>query len=161
MGAGGGRPVLQAENAPMGERFPPSREKISFRRCAEAKVLRSSFLCNAVRDLADALNTLLADMLGLYLKTKNFHWQISGPHFRDYHPPLDEHGDELFATTDAIAERVRKIGGTTLRSIGHISRLQRIQDLASDRSGWSAALCARLWLLECSFASSRKKALSA
>ena len=74
-----------------------------------------------MRDLADALNTLLADMLGLYLKTKNFHWHISGPHFRDYHLLLDEQGDELFATTDAIAERVRKIGGTTLRSIGHIS----------------------------------------
>jgi len=82
----------------------------------------------AVRDLADALNTLLADMLGLYLETKNFHWHILGPHFRDYHLLLDEQGDELFATTDAIAERVRKIGGTTLRSIGHISRLQRIQD---------------------------------
>lgn len=82
----------------------------------------------AVRDLADALNTLLADMLGLYLKTKNFHWHISGPHFRDYHLLLDKQGDELFAATDAIAERVLKIGGTTLRSIGHISRLQRIQD---------------------------------
>jgi starvation-inducible DNA-binding protein len=62
----------------------------------------------------------------LYVKTKNFHWHIWGPHFRDYHPLLDEHGDQIFATTDAIAERVRKIGGTTLRSIGHIGRLQRV-----------------------------------
>jgi starvation-inducible DNA-binding protein len=83
---------------------------------------------NAVRDLAGALNMLLADMFALYLKTKNFHWHVSGPHFRDYHLMLDEQGDQIFATTDAIAERVRKIGGTTLRSIGHIGRLQRIQD---------------------------------
>jgi starvation-inducible DNA-binding protein len=87
---------------------------------------------NAVRDLAGALNMLLADMFGLYLKTKNFHWHISGPHFRDYHLMLDEQGDQIFATTDAIAERVRKIGGTTIRSIGHIGRLQRIQDNNAD-----------------------------
>jgi starvation-inducible DNA-binding protein len=87
---------------------------------------------NAVRDLAGALNMLLADMFGLYLKTKNFHWHISGPHFRDYHLMLDEQGDQIFATTDAIAERVRKIGGTTVRSIGHIGRLQRIQDNNAD-----------------------------
>src|SRR5215831_4136671 len=83
---------------------------------------------NAVRDLSGALNILLADMFALYLKTKNFHWHISGPHFRDYHLLLDEHGDQIFATTDAIAERVRKIGGVTLRSIGHIGRLQRLLD---------------------------------
>src|SRR5262249_4227611 len=83
---------------------------------------------NAVRDLSGALNTLLADMFALYLKTKNFHWHMSGPHFRDYHLLLDEHGDQIFATTDALAERVRKIGGTTLRSIGHIARLQRVLD---------------------------------
>ena len=83
---------------------------------------------NAVRDLSGALNILLADMFALYLKTKNFHWHMSGPHFRDYHLLLDEQGDQIFATTDAIAERVRKIGGTTLHSIGHISRLQRIAD---------------------------------
>jgi starvation-inducible DNA-binding protein len=83
---------------------------------------------NAVRDLAGALNILLADMFALYLKTKNFHWHMSGPHFRDYHLLLDEHGDQIFATTDAIAERVRKIGGTTIRSIGHIHKLQRVLD---------------------------------
>lgn len=83
---------------------------------------------NAVRDLAGVLNILLADIFGLYLKTKNFHWHISGSHFRDYHLLLDEQGDQLFAMTDAIAERVRKIGGTTVRSVGHIARLQRIED---------------------------------
>src|SRR5216683_4770695 len=83
---------------------------------------------NAVRDLSGATNILLSDMFALYLKTKNFHWHMSGPHFRDYHLLLDEQGDQIFATTDAIAERVRKIGGTTLHSIGHIARLQRIAD---------------------------------
>ena len=87
---------------------------------------------NAVRDLSGALNILLADMFALYLKTKNFHWHMSGPHFRDYHLLLDEHGDQIFATTDAIAERVRKIGGTTLRSIGHIDRLKRVADNDAD-----------------------------
>src|SRR6201993_4264863 len=87
---------------------------------------------DAVRDISGALNILLADMFGLYLKTKNFHWHVSGPHFRDYHLLLDEHGDQIFATTDTIAERVRKIGGTTLRSIGHIGRLQRIEDNDAD-----------------------------
>jgi starvation-inducible DNA-binding protein len=83
---------------------------------------------NAVRDISVALNILLADVLALYMKTKNFHWHMSGPHFRDYHLLLDEQGDQIFAVTDAIAERVRKIGGTTLRSIGQVSRLQRIFD---------------------------------
>jgi starvation-inducible DNA-binding protein len=83
---------------------------------------------DAARDISGALNILLSDMFGLYLKTKNFHWHMSGPHFRDFHLLLDEHGEQIFATTDVIAERVRKIGGTTLRSIGHIARLKRILD---------------------------------
>src|ERR1700746_2400565 len=87
---------------------------------------------DALRDISGALNILLADMFGLYLKTKNFHWHVSGPHFRDYHLLLDEQGEKNFATTDAIAERVRKIGGTTLRSIGHIGRLQRVADNDAD-----------------------------
>jgi starvation-inducible DNA-binding protein len=87
---------------------------------------------NAVKDISGALNILLADMFALYLKTKNFHWHMSGPHFRDYHLLLDEQADQIFATTDVIAERIRKIGGTTLRSIGHISRLQRILDNDAD-----------------------------
>ena len=83
---------------------------------------------NATRDVAAALNLLLADAFALYIKTKNFHWHMSGPHFRDYHLLLDEHADQILAVTDALAERVRKIGGTTLRSIGHIARLQRVLD---------------------------------
>jgi starvation-inducible DNA-binding protein len=86
----------------------------------------------AVRDLEGALNALLADIFALYLKTKNFHWHMSGPHFHDYHVMLDEQADQIFALTDAIAERVRKVGGTTLRSIGHIERLQRVLDNDAD-----------------------------
>ena len=86
----------------------------------------------AVQDISGALNLLAADMFALYLKTKNFHWHISGPHFRDYHLLLDEQADQIFATTDGIAERVRKIGGTTLRSIGHVGRLQRVLDNDAD-----------------------------
>src|SRR5271154_1711820 len=82
----------------------------------------------AVKNITGALNALLADVFTLYLKTKNFHWHMSGPHFRDYHLLLDDHGDQIFAMTDDIAERVRKIGGATIRSIGHIARLQRIPD---------------------------------
>ena len=87
---------------------------------------------NAVRDISGALNMLAADMFALYLKTKNFHWHVSGPHFRDYHLLLDEQADQIFATIDPIAERVRKVGGTTLRSVGHIARLQRILDNDAD-----------------------------
>lgn len=83
---------------------------------------------DAVRDISAELTLLLSDVFTLYLKTKNFHWHMSGPHFRDYHLMLDDQGDQLFSMTDAIAERARKIGGTTIRSIGHISRLQRIVD---------------------------------
>jgi len=87
---------------------------------------------DAVRNISGALNALLADVFALYLKTKNFHWHISGPHFRDYHLLLDEQADQIFATTDAIAERVRKIGGTTVRSVGHIHRLRRLLDNDAD-----------------------------
>src|SRR5213080_2956717 len=83
---------------------------------------------SATKDIAGAMNAILADVFALYLKTKNFHWHMSGPHFRDYHLLLDEHADQLFAMTDPIAERVRKIGGLTLRSIGNISRTQRVLD---------------------------------
>jgi starvation-inducible DNA-binding protein len=81
-----------------------------------------------VREISAALNVLLADVFALYIKTKNFHWHMSGVHFRDYHLLLDDHGDQLFAMTDDIAERVRKIGAVTIRSIGEIARLQRIKD---------------------------------
>ncbi len=82
----------------------------------------------AVREISAKLNVILADAFALYLKTKNFHWHVSGPHFRDYHLLLDEQSEQIFATTDELAERVRKIGGTTLRSIGHIAKLQTIRD---------------------------------
>ena len=82
----------------------------------------------AVQDISEALMVLLSDVFALYLKTKNFHWHMSGPHFRDYHLLLDDQGEQIFAMTDAIAERARKIGGATLRSIGQVARLQRIAD---------------------------------
>jgi starvation-inducible DNA-binding protein len=87
---------------------------------------------NAVHDISGALTIVLADMFALYLKTKNFHWHVSGPHFRDYHLLLDDQATQILATTDAIAERVRKIGGTTLRSVGQIGRLQRVLDNDAD-----------------------------
>jgi starvation-inducible DNA-binding protein len=100
-----------------------------------AKVLRTAALGtptdlkdNAVGDISGGLRILLADMFALYIKTKNFHWHMSGPHFRDYHLMLDEQSDQIFATTDDIAERARKIGGTTIRSIGHINKLKRVLD---------------------------------
>jgi starvation-inducible DNA-binding protein len=82
----------------------------------------------ASKDIAAAMNAILADVFALYLKTKNFHWHMSGPHFRDYHLLLDDQADQIYAMTDPIAERIRKVGGTTLRSIGDISRKQRILD---------------------------------
>ena len=86
----------------------------------------------ASKDISGAMNAILADVFALYLKTKNFHWHMSGPHFRDYHLLLDEHAEQLFGMTDAIAERVRKLGGLTIRSIGHVSRLQRVLDNDAD-----------------------------
>ena len=86
----------------------------------------------AVREISGALTVLLADLFALYIKTKNFHWHMSGPHFRDYHLLLDEQSDQIFAITDAVAERARKIGGTALRSVGQIGRLQRVLDNDAD-----------------------------
>jgi starvation-inducible DNA-binding protein len=85
-----------------------------------------------VKDITGAMNAILADVFALYLKTKNFHWHMSGPHFRDYHLMMDEHADQLFAMTDPVAERVRKLGGVTVHSIGHIARLQRVVDNDAD-----------------------------
>jgi len=87
---------------------------------------------SATKDIAGTMNAILADVFALYLKTKNFHWHMSGPHFRDYHLLLDEHSDQLFAMTDPIAERIRKLGGLTIKSIGHISRIQRVLDNDAD-----------------------------
>jgi starvation-inducible DNA-binding protein len=93
---------------------------------------RSNLSANSVKVISAALTEMLADMFALYLKTKNLHWHVSGPHFRDDHRMLDEQGAQILATTDAIAERARKVGGTTIRSIGHISRLQRVLDNDAD-----------------------------
>jgi starvation-inducible DNA-binding protein len=93
---------------------------------------RTNLSSEATRDISGALTRLLADLFALYVKTKNFHWHMSGPHFRDYHLLLDEQADQIFAATDAVAERARKIGGTTLRSIGQIVRLQRVLDNDAD-----------------------------
>ena len=92
----------------------------------------SSLSTNAITDISAALTALLADVFTLYVKTKNFHWHMSGPHFRDYHLLLDEQAEQIFAMTDDIAERARKIGGTTLRSIGQIARQQRLLDNDAD-----------------------------
>ena len=102
-------------------------ESVKGRRSASLQT-PTDLSANAVRDVAAALNLLLADAFALYIKTKNFHWHMSGPHFRDYHLLLDEQADQIFAMTDPLAERVRKIGGLTLRSIAHIARLQRVLD---------------------------------
>jgi starvation-inducible DNA-binding protein len=107
------------------------RDKVKTRRKAPLAT-PTTLKSNAVQDLAGALTILLADMFALYVKTKNFHWHVSGPHFRDYHLLLDEQAAQIFATTDPIAERVRKIGGTTLRSIAQIGRLQRVLDNEAD-----------------------------
>jgi starvation-inducible DNA-binding protein len=105
----------------------------------DAKVLRIAPLetptdlkPDAVKEISGALRILLADMFALYVKTKNYHWHMSGPHFRDYHLLLDEQAEQIFATTDDIAERARKIRGTTIRSIGNIARLQRVKDNDAD-----------------------------
>jgi starvation-inducible DNA-binding protein len=104
-----------------------TKNKLEIRREAPLRT-PSDLTPEAVKDISGALNALLADVFALYLKTKNFHWHVSGPHFRDYHLLLDEHGDQILAITDDLAERVRKVGGTTIRSIGHIDRLKRIAD---------------------------------
>src|ERR1700722_6952756 len=107
--------------------MPTTQDKLAVRRQA-AIATPSDLDSEAVKHISGALNVLLADVFALYMKTKNFHWHMSGPHFRDYHLLLDEHGDQIFAMTDAIAERVRKMGGATIRSIGHVGRLQRLSD---------------------------------
>jgi len=104
-----------------------SRSELHARR-QEPLATPSDISGEGVKQIAGALNALLADVFAVFLKTKNFHWHMSGPHFRDYHLLLDGHGDQLFGITDEIAERVRKIGGITIRSIGHIARLQRVAD---------------------------------
>src|ERR1700685_4206593 len=112
---------------------PPtsSRQDLARRRSAPLET-PTDLKKAATKDIAGAMNAILADVFALYLKTKNFDWHMSGPHFRDYHLLLDEHADQIFAMTDPIAERIRKVGGTTIRSIGHIARLQRLDDNDAD-----------------------------
>jgi len=99
---------------------------------ATALTTPTDLAAGAARDIGGAMNAILADVFALYLKTKNFHWHVSGPHFHDYHLMLDDQADQLFTMTDPIAERIRKVGALTLRSIGHIARTQRIHDNDAD-----------------------------
>ena len=106
---------------------PQSRENLAQRRRSPL-ITPTDLGSKASMDIAGGMNAILADVFALYMKTKNFHWHMSGPHFRDYHLLLDEQSDQLYAMTDPIAERIRKTGGSTLRSIGHITRIQRVKD---------------------------------
>jgi starvation-inducible DNA-binding protein len=109
----------------------PDRSELAHRR--ESPLITPTDLgAAASKNIAGSMNAILADVFALYMKTKNFHWHMSGPHFRDYHLLLDEQADQLYAMTDPIAERIRKTGGSTLRSIGHIARIQRIKDNDAD-----------------------------
>ena len=108
---------------------PNSKKRLELAHRRDAPLAtRTDLSHEAVKDISGTMNAILADVFALYVKTKNFHWHMSGPHFRDYHLLLDEHADQLFAMTDPIAERVRKLGGITLHSIGEISRNQRVLD---------------------------------
>ena len=108
---------------------PNSKKRLELAQRRDAPLAtRTDLSREAVKDISESMNAILADVFALYVKTKNFHWHMSGPHFRDYHLLLDEHGDQLFAMTDPIAERVRKLGGLTLHSIGDIARTQRVLD---------------------------------
>ena len=111
----------------MAKKESSSRSEVKRRRSAPL-LTPTDLGAEASTDIAGGMNAILADVFALYLKTKNFHWHMSGPHFRDYHLLLDEQADQLYAMTDPIAERIRKTGGSTLRSIGHIARIQRIKD---------------------------------
>jgi starvation-inducible DNA-binding protein len=129
---------LNAEDKPQFVQFPLNRRLsvqgvfMSTHTHSDSKAAKTNvpdgFDPEQIKNLSSVLNALLADAFTLYLKTKNFHWHMSGPHFRDYHLLLDQQGEQIFAITDDIAERVRKVGGTTIRSIGHIAKLQRIND---------------------------------
>ena len=112
----------------MKQQSAEERTADSKRRQAAPLATPTDLKAAATKDVAAAMNAILADVFAMYLKTKNFHWHMSGPHFRDYHLLLDEQATQLYAMTDPIAERIRKLGGTTLRSIDHIARMQRVGD---------------------------------
>ena len=107
---------------------PNTTKSQNHRGASGALVTPTDLSATATKEISGAMNAIAADVYALYIKTKNFHWHLSGPHFRDYHLLFDEQADQIFAMTDAIAERIRKVGGTTLRSIGHIARMQRVLD---------------------------------
>src|SRR5437870_11288185 len=112
---------------------PNSKKRLELAQRRDAPLAtRTDLSRTATKDISATMNVILADVFALYLKTKNFHWHMSGPHFRDYHLLLDEHSDQLFAMTDPIAERIRKLGGLTIKSIGHIARIQRVLDNDAD-----------------------------
>src|ERR1043166_6148028 len=119
-------PLLQ-RRTPMAQLTPTKEQELKQRARAPLDT-PTDLTAEATRDVSGALNAILADVFALYLKTKNFHWHLSGPHFRDYHLMFDEQADQLFAMTDSIAERIRKLGETTIHSIGEISKMQRIAD---------------------------------
>jgi len=118
---------LPKSKTPVTNSNSKKNRKVASRRNAPLAT-RTDLTSSAAKDIAGAMNVILADVFAFYVKTKSFHWHMSGSHFRDYHLLLDEHGDQLFAMTDPIAERIRKIGGLTIRSIGHIARAQRVLD---------------------------------
>src|SRR6058998_3875502 len=112
---------------------PNSKKRLELVQRRDAPLAtRTDLSVAATKDISGTMNAILADVFSLYVKTKNFHWHMSGPHFRDYHLLLDDQADQIYAMTDPIAERVRKVGGNTLRSIGHIARLQRVSDNDAD-----------------------------
>src|SRR5437899_17595 len=112
---------------------PNSKKRLELAQRRDAPLAtRTDLSRTATKDISATMNVILADVFALYLKTKNFHWHMSGPHFRDYHLLLDEHSDQLYAMTDPIAERIRKLGGLTIKSIGQISRIQRVLDNDAD-----------------------------
>src|SRR5260221_5554602 len=115
----------------MNKRVKKNTRDLELRRKAPLAT-RTDLGAAATKDIAAAMNGILADVFALYMKTKNFHWHMSGPHFRDYHLLLDEQADQLYAMTDPIAERIRTTGGSTLRSSGHIARIQRVLDNDAD-----------------------------
>jgi starvation-inducible DNA-binding protein len=128
MQAGCERSIPLRRNEPSGKGdFPMSSHTHEETKAAKTNV-PDGFDPEQIKNLSSVLNALLADVYALYFKVKNFHWHMSGPHFRDYHLLIDEQADQIFSIGDDIAERVRKIGGTTIRSIGHIARLQRVTD---------------------------------
>jgi starvation-inducible DNA-binding protein len=128
----GNQLYFQTQSSTLMAKNESSKQSDLVRRRDAPLITPSDLGTKASKDIAAGMNGILADVFALYIKTKNFHWHMSGPHFRDYHLLLDEQADQLYAMTDPIAERIRKTGGSTVRSIGHIARMQRIKDNDAD-----------------------------